>query len=131
MKQTMTEFIKNNNVTMTFEQADSNPYISDMPSGSNHYKVTIKKNGKQFTTYYSQGPAIYHGPEIEDVLNCLALDSLSFENARDFEDFANEFGYDTDSRRAEKIYRACEKTSKSMHRLFSDYQLEELYQIGY
>lgn len=53
-------------------------------------------------------------PTARDVLYCLVSDALSWENARTFEDFAGEFGYSPDSRRAEKIYNACGETSKAL-----------------
>lgn len=45
-------------------------------------------------------------PKLADVLSSLILDS-SVLDAGGFEDWAGDFGYDTDSREAERIYRAC------------------------
>jgi hypothetical protein len=45
-------------------------------------------------------------PDPLDVLHCLLLDAEALEY-RDFEDWAENFGYDTDSRKAETTYRAC------------------------
>lgn len=50
------------------------------------------------------GPAIE--PKAADVVRSLALDADVLNHA-DFESWASEFGYDKDSRSAEKIYRAC------------------------
>lgn len=45
----------------------------------------------------------------EDVLNSLASDSSGFANCGgDFEEWAKEYGYDTDSRTAERIFKAIE-----------------------
>lgn len=41
-----------------------------------------------------------------DVLASLVIDSGAIDSA-DFEEWANDLGYDTDSRKAEAIYRAC------------------------
>jgi len=43
-------------------------------------------------------------PELADVLDCLASDASGFDNSRSFEEWAGEYGYDTDSRKAEKTY---------------------------
>lgn len=51
---------------------------------------------------------------------CYASDALSYDNARSFEDFCSEFGYDTDSRNAEKIYKACGKAHEKMSRVVGD-----------
>lgn len=45
-------------------------------------------------------------PAIEDVLYSLVSDA-DVLNSSSFEDWANELGYDPDSRKAESIYRAC------------------------
>jgi hypothetical protein len=52
----------------------------------------------------------HHGaePDAVTVLSSLLMDASSVENAgASFEDWANEYGYDPDSRKAEKIFRAC------------------------
>lgn len=48
-------------------------------------------------------------PSIADLMACLLLDgdAVNFEN---FESWANHFGYDSDSRKAESIYKACLET---------------------
>ena len=59
-------------------------------------------------------------PKIEDVLHCLFLDA----SARDmsFIDWADNYGYDTDSIRANKIYDACvENAVKLRTALSKDY----------
>lgn len=92
---------------------------------SNHrkYKVTIKHNGKQYTTDY-QCP-IQSEVEKKDVIDCLLLDASCFENSADIFDFINELGYDVeDLYKVRKMYHACEKTSKAIHRLFSDEEIE-------
>lgn len=45
-------------------------------------------------------------PELADVMASLILDSSAIDHTT-FESWAGEFGYDTDSRKAEAIYRAC------------------------
>lgn len=46
-------------------------------------------------------------PDACDVLYSLLMDSSGVENAGSFEAWASEYGYDTDSRKAEAIYREC------------------------
>ena len=45
-------------------------------------------------------------PSLPDVLYSLVVDASVLDHSS-FEDWASDFGYDTDSRAAEKIYRAC------------------------
>ena len=60
-------------------------------------------------------------PTMYDILVCLTkYDPDSFEN------FCSEYGYDTDSRKAEKTYNAVCDEWLNVSRLFSDEQLEVL-----
>lgn len=45
-------------------------------------------------------------PEPEDVMHCLLSDASAIDSGS-FEDWASDCGYDTDSRKAEAIYRTC------------------------
>jgi hypothetical protein len=102
-----------------------------------NWRVTIKRNGRNvLTTDYSAGMAhcpsykphptvdenkriafeCEHGlssrggkplaPKPADVIYSLVMDSGVLD-AGGFEQWASEFGYDADSRKAEKIYRDC------------------------
>ena len=44
---------------------------------------------------------------------------LSYGLFRHFDGFCSEFGYDSDSRTAERTYKACQKTLKKVERVFS------------
>lgn len=63
-----------------------------------------------------------HGaPDAEDVINCLVQDALSLENSTGFEDWAENLGYDPDSRKAEKIYKAVEEQSELIRDFLGDH----------
>ncbi len=54
---------------------------------------------------------VAHGktkPTAGDVMECLCNDAASIENADSFEDWAADLGMDTDSRRAEALYKRCD-----------------------
>jgi hypothetical protein len=98
-----------------------------------HYKVNIYMNGLTgFDIYYSMGSAHVDDsgrpkyPELPDVLDCLASDYSSYKNALDFEDFASEFGYDADSRKAEAIYNSLEELTIKMEDLLGEAACQEL-----
>lgn len=44
-------------------------------------------------------------PDLESVLDCMASDGALVNNVHSFEEWANELGYDEDSRKAETIYK--------------------------
>ncbi len=68
-------------------------------------------------------------PDPRDVIYSLLMDSevLDYDG---FESWADSFGYDQDSRRAEKMYQACMKIALQMNRLGSSVieELREAYQ---
>ena len=55
-------------------------------------------------------------PEIKDVLYCLVMDYTSASET--FQDFCDEFGYDNDSIKSLNIFKACQKNSQKMKRIF-------------
>lgn len=63
-------------------------------------------------------------PDEYDVLACLEK-----YDPGTFEDFCSEFGYDEDSRTAERIYIAVIKEYKNLTRIFTEEQMEESREI--
>ena len=88
------------------------------------FKCKIKVDGLQYTFDY-QCNTTYMTPNLKDCMECILDDMMSYDNARDIIDFCNEFGY-TDNEGL-KIYKACKKDSKALHRLFTDAELDELW----
>lgn len=64
-------------------------------------------------------------PNVLDVLHCLVMDAQAADCA-DFDEFCADYGYDNDSRRAEKIFNTCRDTYHQLKRMFD---LEELYEL--
>lgn len=69
-------------------------------------------------------------PGLEEVMYALLLDARAVEYS--FEDWAAEYGYDSDSRKAEALYRECQRVGyalrtcgvgliESLHQAFEDY----------
>lgn len=117
---TIHDFISEHNITISSEWADRNPHMDDSASMDN-YKCRLRANGRQMTLYFSKGIA-HHGvaPEADEVLDCLASDAAGFENAQGFEDWASEYGYDTDSRKAERIYATVERQAAKLKTLLGE-----------
>lgn len=123
------QFIREQRITAKARWADSNPHMSDQKwaQTANHWKVVLRRQGKRLTIPFSQGSAITHEPTAEDVLDCLASDSAGIENARgDFEEWAREYGYGTDSRTAEREFKLCEKQAEKLKAFLGDGAYEEL-----
>lgn len=84
---------------------------------SNGWRCTLKYQGRRYTFDFWQGVAISEDPTAEGCLECLLSDA---NVEADFHDFCREFGYDTDSRKAEATFKACLKVGKEMRRLLGD-----------
>lgn len=98
---------------------------------ANWYTVTLTRDmsamgvrmRSQITVPYGMGPAYTDEPTAEMVLSSLLMDAASYENARSFEDWAEEYGYSPDSRKAERTYRQVEaQTTKLRKFLRGDFQ---------
>jgi len=81
-----------------------------------HYSYDIQLNNADLGTTmiicgWRQGTGITEGPDErpESVFDCMIGDAWGYENARSFEEWAGEYGYDTDSRKAERIWTAVGK----------------------
>lgn len=87
-------------------------------------KVPVKL--RSFGLYFSQGSGHTVDPTLADVLDCLASDASGHDNANSFEDWASDYGYDTDSRKAEKTWRAIQRSSEQLKRTLGESAYEEL-----
>lgn len=74
------------------------------------WRSTLAFEGRTYATDFHQGSAHKAPPTAADVLNCLLSDASSVENTGSFEEWCSDFGYNTDSRKAERAYKACEAT---------------------
>lgn len=86
----------------------------------NHHKVTVKntETGRQtsFDFWASiANPEVRSRKDLIGAFECFVGDAVAGMN--DFGDFCSEFGYDENSRRAEKIYKACQKATEKLQRI--------------
>lgn len=121
------QFIKYNRISMTAERTDSNPNMDSRDM--DHWKVILKRRAvglrgtpivaATMTTYFSMGYG-HNGkePKADEVLDCLASDASGADEG--FGEFCDNFGYDQDSRKAEKIYKACRHNSERLKKFLGD-----------
>lgn len=123
--QTIARFLDSIQITMTCERASCNPNM-DMPGGS-HWTCTFNRpDGRWLHTPFSQGSAHRAEPTREEVMDCLASDAAGFENAQDFEDWASEYGYDEDSRKAYATFEAVEESAGELKAFLDDSEYQTL-----
>lgn len=117
----ISEFIVAHGLTMTCHRIDQNPNMIDPDPRMSHWACKIKTRlGKQLTVPFSMGAAHVGEPRLADVLDCMASDSCGVDNAASFEDWCGEYGYDTDSRKAERTFKICQRQSANLKRLLGD-----------
>lgn len=126
------QFCRDRNIRIaSCVRAERNPNSSesDWGRGAHHYLVTLARGKRAMAVPFSMGSGLRDSngaprqPTAADVLDCLANDAASVDNARDFEDWASELGMDPDSR-AERTYRAVLEQRETLE----DFLGEELYQ---
>lgn len=154
---TIQKFIKKHNIKLSFQTAFENPNMDNANMEMDHFQVKLtryKTDGKQlidreYNTYFSMGighrkytEVLEHpdaretvqkyfnnGPTCADVLDCLASDCAGIENADNFEQWAEDYGYDTDSRKAEKIYNICKQQAEKFKAFMGDEYETLLYEV--
>ena len=90
------------------------------------FPVTLRKDGKSMKIQFANSiNAGGKAPTEYDVLTCITK-----SDPGSFEDFCGEFGYDTDSRKAEKTYKAVKSEWEAVKRVFGEGEcLEALQEI--
>ena len=140
----LAEFIAEQGISFRCERIDARP-DSLMEDSARHFRCRIISHRgitrsadtgmeyltpstptHQFTVYFSQGSAHTEDPTLNDVLDCLAQDSAGYENAHSLEDWCSEYGYDTDSRKAEKTYKAVKRQAEQLKRILGMDAYEQL-----
>lgn len=99
-----------------------------------HYMTFI--NGVPFEFHKGSGHVFEYGeyrpnepitPRLHEVLYSLIMDIYCAEY--DFEEFCANLGYDSDSRKAEKLYNQCVEQKEKVGSIFSPDEIEELKEI--
>lgn len=125
---TIEQFIAQYNVRADVKPADRNPNVvaDDWTRDASHYRIVLHAGPRQLTTYFSMGSAHTREPGAAEVLDSLASDASSVEYVRDFEQWADEIGYDPDSRKAFATFEVVRKQSAALKRLLGDDAYDEL-----
>ena len=127
MNTNLENFIAENKIKFSYNWVAERP-DNLMSKEMDHWHCVLKANGKTYTFYYSQGYGYHHAePVLASVLESLANDYDPSDLT--FEEFCSECGYDEDSRKAEKVYRALRKETQALDRLFGEDGMEGLRDI--
>ena len=118
------DFATKHGVKMVVLDTEYGKHFDDDRDNRYIFKIKLSRNGKSYT--FKFGQSIVGGdkePTFYDIFTCLQKHDVG-----SFEDFCGEFGYDTDSRKAERSYNAVCKEYKGVERLFGDV-IEEMQEI--
>lgn len=120
---TIQEFIDRERITIVCDHADSNPNMADSDRQMNHFRCLLTRKPsagrvRKMSVYFSMGLSLSGEPDAASVLDCLASDAPSSE--QDFEDWCDDYGYDTDSRAAERVYKAAATATCKLRTFLQD-----------
>lgn len=149
------KFLKDTGTTFKAEFLNHGKHFEDDKEMRDIYKITLERNGRKWDFNFGQsiarsGDAFGHrkkcsksncqtvnnlgvckvhdtrreAPNAYDVLACIEKSDVGT-----FEEFCSNFGYNTDSKKAEKVYFAVQKESKECLKMFSDV-IEQLQEIA-
>ena len=127
-KQAM-DFLEKTCCKMTITYKENRKYFTGDKETRDVYDVKIERGKRKFKFEFGNSIANSqfsdrNAPSEYSVLSCLTKhDPESFEN------FCNEFGYDEDSRNAERTYNAVVKEWKNVCMIWTDDEMEELLEI--
>lgn len=93
------------------------PDESAMAKISAHSLKKVNKRALAWEEHYKRYPDKPQTPHVADLLNSLILDSSAV--GQSFESWCSELGYDSDSRKAEATYRACQQNADKLARIFN------------
>lgn len=122
-------FAAKHSITIESEETGLLEGESEWSSGATHYNCTLRMGRKRMTVRFHMGAAICREPSVSDVLDCLITDSdvmLAGGEIERFEAWASNFGYDTDSRKAEQTYRACVATARKLVKFLGEKRFDDL-----
>jgi hypothetical protein len=121
-----TKFLEATNTKLKIEFLKHGKHFADDKQTRDIYKCKLQRGKNSYSFNFGQS-IVGAGtkPTNYDILACLQKYDVG-----SFEDFCNMFGYDNDSRAAEKTYKAVCKEFEGMERLFSSEELEILSEIN-
>jgi hypothetical protein len=123
------DLLKSMNVTFKADFIEYAQHFADDKECRDIYKCTFRRGKNSFSLRFGQSinestGAGGNAPTEYDVISCLQKYDVG-----NFGNFCSEFGYNVDSSKAEKIYKAVCKEFFKVSNFFTDTELEQLQEI--
>ena len=126
----MTKEVKEIMDNVKFTYRKSNNQTSHMFSeGHTKFNCKMTYKGKSYQSTYQCNVQDSDMNNIKiDFIACVFMDKMSYDCCRDEEDFAANLGMDyyEDKKEIERCYKACQRASEQLDRMFSDEELNIL-----
>ena len=120
------DFLKATNTTFTSSYKTHDFYFDGDKDKRDIYICVLKNASHRFRFRFGQ--SINNTGTHPTAYDVIA--SLTKYEVYDFETFCGDYGYDIDSRKAYKTYKAVLKEWKNVERLFTPEQIEQLQEIS-
>lgn len=119
------DFAKKHGIGLFINSSEYKKHFSEDTQERYVFNCTLRHNGKQFTFNYGQSiQAGGQEPTMYDILTCMQKYEVGT-----FDDFCGNYGYDNDSIKAHKVYKAVAREYKNMLRVFGETILDEMQEI--
>ena len=121
------KFLNETNTEFKAEFLKNGKHFEDDTESRDIYKITLTRGERVYKFNFGQSINDSNGktkPSTYDVLTCLTKN-----DPEDFKEFCLDFGYDEDSRKAERTYKAVVEEYKQVKMLWSDEEIEKLQEI--
>ena len=120
-------YLRDNNIIVMGERRDDRLPAPEWAENMNAYTMTVSTRHGYAEFDYFTGKGIHEADiSAADVINNIMMDYLTVINATTFEEWAEELGYDTDSRKAYAVWELILDNVVKMAKLFNDTQIDEL-----
>jgi hypothetical protein len=122
------DFLKATQTVMNVKFLRNGKHFDDDKENRDIYEIELFRNDRSYKFEFGQSindsGKNRKKPTAYDVFSCLPK-----TDPGTFEDFCSEYGYDTDSRKAEKVYTAVKDEYLQLSRLYSEKELEQMSEI--
>lgn len=108
-----------NRITSTITYGNNAQDLDDWQRSAHPWTIELRYQRRRMTVDFWTGQALGE-PTTSDVLSCLASDAAGYENTRSFNEWASDYGYDTDSRKTEQVFNQVRKQSEKLKKLLGD-----------
>lgn len=128
-EQQANEFLKDTKTEFKAEFLKNSFHFSGDTEKRNIYEITLKRGEREYK--FKFGDSIANTENLKKSVSAYSvLSCLTKNEVGDFNNFCDDFGYDTDSRTAEKTYKAVLEEWNNVKMLFTDAEIEKLQEIN-